>query len=174
MSFKFARFFSLTTSFILGAFFFILGVYSIVLTFSPFLRDATAAFIGENSLILSLFGLGLVLIGLSIFVNAILSSRRHYAYVQTGKHAVMMDESLIEQYLEAYWKKHFPLEQIPFFLTIKKQSLKIESDLPYMPEPERIVFLEKVHKDFADIFGKLLGYPHPINFIANFKPQRKT
>jgi hypothetical protein len=171
MSFKFTRFFYLAANFILGAFFFVMGLYSIALSWSPSLKDMTKRFIEENSLILSLFGLGLLLIGLSVIINAIFSSRRHYAYIKTGKHAVLMDESLIEQYLNAYWKEHFPLTQIPFFLTIKKHSIQIEADLPYMAEPEKQIFLERINKDFSDIFGKVMGYPNEVHFIANFKSE---
>lgn len=171
MSFKLARFFYLASHLILGTFFLVIGIYGISLPWSPFLREATTQFIEENSLILSLFGLGLLLIGLSIMIHAILSSRRHYAYVKTGKHAILMDENLIEQYLEAYWKEHFPLLQIPFFLTIKKNSILIEADLPFMPDSEKQVFLEKINKDFSDIFGKVMGYMHEVDFIANFKPE---
>ena len=171
MNFKLARFLYVVINFILGAFFFIAGFFAILLPWSEFLQNATIHFIMEKSLILSLFGWGFVLIGLSVIINAYISSKRRLAYIKSGGHAVALNENLIEQYLEAYWKEHFPHLQIPFFLTIKKRSLLIEVDLPYMALKDQNLFLEKVQNDFNEIFAGLLGYPHEVDLIASFKPQ---
>lgn len=108
MSFKIGRFFYLAISFILGAFFFVLGIFGIILPWFPRLKTAAVEFIVEHTLILSLFGLGFALIGLSIVIYALLSSRRHYTEIRTGAYAVTLDENVIRHYLESYWEERFP------------------------------------------------------------------
>ncbi|CUI17204.1 conserved putative membrane protein [Candidatus Protochlamydia naegleriophila] len=168
MNFKFGRFFHLAISFILGTFFFTMGVFSIALPWSSHLQAATIRFLTENALILSLFGLGFALVGLSIVIYTFLSTRHHYAHVRIGSRAVTIDENLIEQYLEAYWKERFPQHHIPFYLTIRNQSLQIVANFPHLPEPEQQLLLEGINQDFKGLFGDLLGYPHDVHLIASF------
>lgn len=168
MNFKFRRFFHLVISFIIGAFFFTVGVFSIILPWSSHLLGSTIRFLTENTLILSLFGLGFALIGLSMVIYTFLNTRHRYAHIKTGSHATLIDENLIEQYLEAYWKERFPHQSIPFYLTIRKKSLQIVAHLPAVPEDEQHLLLESINHDFSSLFGDLLGYPNDVHFIASF------
>jgi hypothetical protein len=172
MNSKIGRFFYLLSSFILGAFFFLGGAYSLTLPWSSSLQNKTIDLILNHNLIFSLFGLGLILIGSSILTYAVLSSRRRYAYVRTGSHSVAVDKDLIQNYLETYWKEHFPDHSISSFITIKKNTIYIIADLPSVPAPEQKVFLDQVQHDFSDIFGRLLGYPHDVHLAASFRTEK--
>ena len=171
---KLGRFFYLSISLITGSFFIIIGAFSILLPWSIYLQQETIRLITENALILSLFGMGFVLIGLSIMIYTILATRHHYIIVRTGNLAVAVDEAIVHQYLEAYWQEQFPGRQIPFHLKFKKYALQITADLPTLPLEEQSIFLEKVKQDFTDIFGRLLGYPHEIHLIASFESKGKN
>lgn len=174
MNFRLARFFHVTISLITGIFFFLLGAFGIALPWSPFLQTATTQFILENFLILSLFGLGFFLMGLSIIIYTILSTRRRTIFVRTGTLAVALDENVIHQYLEAYWHEHFPKSHISFNITCKKNVIQIAADLPYMPMDEQKLFLDGVKDDFSDLFSRVLGYPYDVHLIASFesKPEK--
>jgi hypothetical protein len=174
MSFKLGRFFTLASSFIMGSFFFILGAFSIILPWSPYLQKVTTQFILENTLILSLFGLGFTLIGISIVIYTLLKTRHRYVQIRTGDLGIILDENVIHQYLEAYWQKHFPSAQVPFELCFKKHSLQIIADLPYLPFMEQKAFLEQVRQDFSDLFGRVLGYPYDVQLIASFQSNPPT
>ena len=169
MSFKLGRLLNLTISFIIGSFFFILGAFSIIFPWSSRLQTATIRLILENTLILSLFGLGFALIGLSIIVYAFLKTRHRYIHIRTGDLGVILDENIIHQYLEAYWQKHFPGMQIPFNLSFKKHSLQIIADLPSLPLMEQKALLEQIKQDFNDLFSRTLGYPYDVHLIASFQ-----
>lgn len=169
MSFKLGRFFYLATSFILGTFFFVSGIFGIILPWSPRLREAFIQFILENTLILSLFGLGFALIGLSIVIYALLSSRRHYTEIRTGSYSVALDENVIRQYLESYWEERFPNSHVSFNLLFKNDSIQIIADLPHLAEDEQKKFLEGVRNDFSELFGGMIGYPNEVHLIANFQ-----
>lgn len=169
MSFKLARFFYLTISFVIGSFFFIMGAFSVILPWSLFLQKVTTQFILENTLVLSLFGLGFVLTGISLVIYTILHTRHRYIHIRTGKNSVMLDENVIRQYLEQYWLEHFPNTQVPFHLNFKKRSLQIVADLPFLPMSEQKAFLERVKDDFSDMFGRLMGYSYDVHLIASFQ-----
>lgn len=172
MNFKLGRFFHLTISFILGSFFFIMGAFSIVLPWSAYLKTVTTQFVLENTLVLSLFGLGFVLIGLSIVIYTLLNTRQRYVDIQISKNQVTIDESVFYQYLETYWQQHFPQTHVPFHLTFKNHSLQIVADLPSIPLPEQKIFLEQVKQDFNDLFGRVLGYPYDVHLIASFQADK--
>lgn len=174
MNFKLGRFFYLTISFIIGSFFFIFGAFSIILPWSPYLQTVTTQFILENTLILSLFGLGFALIGLSIVIYTILRTRHRYVQIRTGQLGVILDENVIQQYLEAYWQEHFPKSHVSFKLSFKKHSLQIVADLPALSHSEQKAFLEKVKDDFNDLFGRVLGYPYDVQLIASFQENKNS
>jgi hypothetical protein len=174
MNFKMSRFFSLVISFIIGSFFFIFGAFSILLPWSSFLQTVTTQFILENTLILSLFGLGFALIGLSLVIYTILQTRHRYVQIRTGTLRVILDENVIRQYLENYWQEQFPKQHVPFNLSVKKRSLQILADLPYLPLEEQKILLEQIKQDFSDLFGRVLGYPHDVHLIASFQPEKTS
>lgn len=174
MNFKLGRFFYLAISFILGSFFFILGAFSLILPWSPFLQHVVTQFILENTLILSLFGLGFVLIGLSLVIYTLLKTRHRYIPIRTGALSVAIDENLIHQYLEAYWQKQFPKIHVPFQVNFKKKSLQIMADLPALPLSEQKDFLERVKQDFSELFGNVLGYPHDIHLYVSFQADKTS
>jgi hypothetical protein len=169
MSFKFGRFFSLVISFIIGSFFFIFGAFSVILPWSPHLQTVTTQFIVENTLILSLFGLGFTLIGISIVIYTLLKTQHRYIQIRTGELGIVLDENIIHHYLEHYWQENFPKTYIPFNLNFKKHSLQIIADLPSLPLIEQKAFLERVKQDFSDLFGRVLGYPYDVHLIASFQ-----
>jgi len=169
MSFNLARFFYLSASFVIGMFFFLIGLFSILLPWFPYLQQISIHFILENSLILSLFGLGFTLAGISMAAYALLKSRRKYVEIRTGDLAVILDENVIKQYLEAYWQSHFPQAKVPYNIHFKKHSLQIIAELPSLSLSEQKAFLEEVKQDFHDLFSRVLGYPYDVHFITSFK-----
>jgi hypothetical protein len=154
----------------MGAFFFILGILGIVLPWAPKLRQSTAQFFLDNTLILSLFGLGLLLIGLSIIIYALLNTRKRYLFIRTGKQSVAINKMILQQYLEAYWQQNFPSHQVCFEVNIKKEAIQIIAELPFIPTSEQKDFLEQVKQDLGTLFGQTLGYEKDVHLFASFAP----
>jgi hypothetical protein len=169
MSFKLGRFFYLTISLVIGTFFLLLGAVSIALPWVTLLRDKIVQFILEGNLIFTLFGLGFFLIGLSILLYSLLSSKKQYVYLRTGNRSITLDEDLIQDYLETYWQERFPKHTIPSSFQIKKRAIHIKADFPFLPVLEQRAFLERIQHDFNDLFGRVLGYPHEIYLTASFQ-----
>jgi hypothetical protein len=143
-------------------------MFSIALPWSIFLQNAIIRFITENTLILSLFGLGFALSGVSIFIYTVISTKHRYTFIKTGNRSILIDENLIEQYLKKYWRELFPQKEVPFQLVIRKKFVQVAADLPAMSENEQKAILEKINQDFSHIFEHLLGYPHEVHLIASF------
>lgn len=169
MSFNLSRFFYLSASFVIGTFFFLMGLLCILLPWFPYLQQISIHFILENSLILSLFGLGFTLTGFSMAAYAILKTGRKYVEIRTGDLAVILDENVIKQYLETYWQTHFPQAKVSYNINFKKHSLQIIADLPSLSLSDQKAFLEEVKQDFNDLFSRVLGYPYDVYFITSFK-----
>lgn len=169
MNFRLNRFFNLAISFIIGGFFFIFGAFGIFLPWSTYLQSVITQFILHNTLIISLFGLGFVLSGLSLIIHTLLKTRYRYMQIRTGHFSVALDEKIIYQYIDLYWQKIFPYTQVSFELTLKKNELEIVAELPSLPLIEQKNLLEQIKLDFSDMFGRILGYPHDVHLIASFK-----
>lgn len=174
MNFKLVRFVYLAISLIIASFFLIVGIFSMFLPWSSFLREGIIQFILEHTLIFFFFGLGFALIGLSLMIYTLIHTRHRYTHIQTGARAITLDENIIHQYLEDYWKTHFPQSHVPFTLSIKKRSLEIAADLPSLPLADQKNFLEHVKDDFTDLFANTLGYPYEVHLLASFQTDPHT
>ena len=172
MNFKISRFLSLLLNFIAGGFFLLLGLIGIILPWAPKIRLSTATFFLENSLILSLFGLGCALVGLSIIFYTFLNTKRRYWFIRTGINSIEVSQNVIEQYLENYWKKNFPKSYVPYEVTIKKESIQVIAELPSMELQNQKKYLEKIKSDFEDLFSNVLGYSYEVHLFASFKNDR--
>lgn len=169
MSFKISRFLSLLLNFIAGAFFLFLGLIGVILPWAPKIRQSTATFFLENTLILSLFGLGCALVGLSIIFYTFLNTKRRYLFIRTGKNSIEVSQNILQQYLENYWKKSFPKAYVPFEVTIKRQSIQVIAELPSMELHNQKKYLEKVKTDFEELFTNVLGCSYEVHLFASFK-----
>jgi hypothetical protein len=129
-------------------------------------------FILENSIAISLFGFGFIILGSIMVVNLYIGAKRSYYYVRAGNRSIAIDEEIIQQYLHSYWKRLFPLEEIPTRLVLKKNKIKIIADLPHTPASEQKHFIERIQHDLEDIFSRILGYSHEFVLAINFQKEQ--
>lgn len=155
-------------SFSIAVFFILLGLICILLPWSPGMRTNVIQFILENSVTIFLFGFGFMMIGIFIVINILLSARRQYYQIQSDTNPVLVDESLIQEYVNGYWKELFPEAEIPSRLTLKQNKIHVQADLPYLSEPQQEILLERIKKDLKDLFGRILGYQEPFYLSISF------
>ncbi|MCE2982426.1 MAG: hypothetical protein LW832_02555 [Parachlamydia sp.] len=167
MNFKTDRFFKSLLISLLGLFLLYLGCLSLGLSWSPSLQEAAIVFLTDSYRVV-IVGVGLIFLGLLCLLYAWLAAKRRYAFIKTGPFSVAVDEELLHQSLESYWKEHFPY-LIPFTLHIKKKAISIIAHFPTLPEEEQQIILKKVSDDFEKLFARTLGIPHEIQFFANFQ-----
>lgn len=159
-------------SFIIALFFISLGCIAVLLPWSATLRTDMIEYILANSIAISLFGFGFIVVGGTMVLNLILSARKKYYYSRVGSNFVAIDEVVIAQYLRSYWEELFPNQEIPTRLVLKKNKIKINADLPYKPAEEQKMFVENIKQDLRNIFTQVLGYPHEFVLSVSF-PKNK-
>lgn len=156
-------------SFSLAIFFIFLGVIGIMLPWSPIIRTDMIQYILENSIAISLFGFGFTVIGVFMGISLYLNTKRQYYYIRAGKLLTIVDEVIIQQYLESYWKQVFPQHLIPTRLSLKKNKIKIMADLPHIPRSEQKEFILKVEQDLQETFARIFGYSREFILALNFQ-----
>ena len=171
MNFRIGRLICVTSKFILGALLFSAGISALILPRSVYFQTVWIRFITENAKLLTVFGSGLILLGIFLIVRAYRMAGAHTIEILINGRSVLLEENLVRQYLERYWKEHFPDDQIPMRLKIKKNAIRISARLPFMPSSEQQPFLDQVQTDLQDIFSRLLGYNGEIRLIAEFRPE---
>lgn len=159
-------------SFVVAAFILCLGIIAAILPWSASVRTDFITLILENSVAISLFGFGFIIVGAGMFINLWMNAKRSYYYVRVGGKSVAVDEEIIQHYLEAYWKHLFPKHEIPCKLILKKNKIKIIADLPYAPPDERKLFIERIQEDLQDILMKILGYSREFVLSVSFQPNK--
>lgn len=168
------HFFYSLISFIVALFFILLGIIAVIVSWSQAMLENMVEIISDNSLMLSLFGIGAIIIGLAIAANIIINAKRKYYRIRSGDHSILVDETVIQQYLNAYWKEIFPDNDIPSRLALKGNKIYISVDFPHVPLGQQPLVLEKIKQDLRSKFADLIGYHNEFylssTFQANSKP----
>lgn len=172
MSFKIGRYLYFTISSIVGIFFILLGICTLAIPSSASLRKGLVDVITNQTHIFILFGLAFFVVGLSIVIYSFAWIKKRYDHIQIKKGSVLVDEALVQQYLQAYWKEHFKVP-ISSTVTIKKNSIQIIADFPSLPILEQKSFLERLQKDFVVLFDKTLGTSYDVELLASFGNEKK-
>jgi len=154
---------------IIALFFICTGIVVVALPWSPEIRESLIQFILKDSLVLSFFGLAFIVVGLALFMNILLSARRRYYYVKSSEKDIAVDEAVIQQYLNQYWKQLFPNQDIPNRAFLKKNQIYISADLPHVPHSEQGPLLERIKQDLENIFGSILEYNQEFHLTISFQ-----
>ncbi len=93
-----------------------------------------------------------------------------YFCLKSIPNPIWIDETIILNYVENYWKVIFPKRIISNRVILKKNKIFLSTDLPYVPRYEQKELISKVQKDLGDIFSRMLGYKEDFTFSASFQP----
>lgn len=159
-------------NFIIGIFFILIGIIGIMISLDAGTRTLAIQFILENNISIALFGFAFVVLGFAVVINLFLSFKRRYYKVRCENHALLVDETVIQDYVSSYWKKSYPAFDIPNRLTVKKNKIHIFADLPYMPRSEQKKSLEKIQEDLSDLFNRVLGYHDHFYLSISFQKEK--
>lgn len=160
-------------SFVIALFFMLIGVVGVMIPWSLDVRTLLTRFIFEDSLAISLFGFAFFVIGAAMLINFLLSTKRRYYKISSQNSSATVDEAVIQEYLNTYWKQLFPKNDIPCHLTLKKNRIHISVDLPFLPIQEQKPLLERIRKDLIGIFAQVLGYSDEFFLTASFQTRSK-
>lgn len=159
-------------SLVICIFFLFLGIIAVMLPWWTPVRQGLAQFILDNPLALFFFGLAFLIVGGGIAAHIIVNSRRKY-YTLHGKNlTVSVDENLIQNYLNVYWKELFPSYDVPSRLTLKPHKIEIFTEFPYVPEEEHQALLTRIHRDLENMFSSLIEFDGEITLTASFENKK--
>lgn len=160
--------FFLTISYILAVFFVILGVTCVIIPWSEPMRHALITFLQSNWITLFLGGIGFLAIGLALFINLSMSSRKRHYSLKIGPHTASIDATLVESYLKEYFTKRYPKREIPCRVSVKRETLQIAADLPDTPLEKQRELLQKVEKELQELLASTLGYKSSLRLFISF------
>lgn len=143
-----------------------------MLPWSPVAQTDLIFFILEDSVAIFLFGFAFLAIGIAIITQVILHSRKNYYHLQSGPRSISVDETVISDYINSYWKDLFPKTYIPSRLNFKKNKIHITADLPYIPQSEQKELLERIKNELDERFTNLLGYRDTFYLSASFQSKK--
>ncbi len=156
---------------IIALFFMLIGIVGITIPWSINVRTLLTRFIFEDSLAISLFGFAFFFISLAMVTNLLFHFRQRHYTINSSNATTTVDEAVIQEYLNTYWKQLFPKNDIPCQLDLKENKIHIAVDLPYLPIQEQKPLLERIRKDLIKIFAKALGYSDEFFLSASFQPK---
>lgn len=154
---------------IMGLFFVVLGSIGLLALWFPHIRTTLIIFMLDNSLLISIFSMGLFAIGIAIVIFVIQSTRHRYYRIPAGRHLTTVDEGLIEGYMNSYWRELFPKLDIPSHVTLKNNRIFVTADLPYFPSEEQKTLLGKIDTDVSNILSKIFGYNREFSLQISFR-----
>lgn len=165
------HFFYHLLSFIIGIFFICFGIICLFIPNSESKLNELVLFIIENPWLPYLASLFFLTIGVVVFINTRLNSKKHYYKIKAGNRVTVLDEKIFEQYLDTYWKELFPKSEIPSRASIKNNKLTITADLPFIPLSQQRPLIQQIEQDLNEILIKYLGYHQEYFISINFQPE---
>jgi hypothetical protein len=163
-------FFSLM-SFLLALFFVLMGLLCLIFPWSEMMQSAVIDFILTNSLAISLLGLTSLILGVGRIFFIISGNKPAYYHYRSDSRPVWIDESIIQNYVESYWKTLFPRGSISNRIVLKKNKIFLSADLPYVPAAEQPQLMHKIQKELSEKLALMLGYKGSFTLSATFQPK---
>lgn len=152
------------------AVFFILGGITCLLTpWSSAIRTHIILFIIENTAMISSFGLLFVILGITLLINVIISAQHRYYKIKSKGSSVLVDENVIQQLIDEYFKQLFPQKDVPSTIALDNNTIHITVNFPHFPTEEQKPFLQRVETELATNLNSMLGHREEFYLSASFR-----
>lgn len=159
-------------SVLVALFFILFGVICLIFPWSEAMKSAVMDFIQHSSIAIAWMGLVVLTIGVVRLIYVALGMKPAYYRVKTDAKAIWIDEAIIQEYADNYWRSQFPAGTVANRVAVKKNKIFLSADLPYVPSQEQKAMLHKFQKDLADLLSLILGYKHSFTLSVTFQPKR--
>jgi len=120
-----------------------------------------------------LFGFGFIAIGIGLLANIIITSRHKYYHYTVKTFTVSVDETLIVQYLNFYWKELFPQEEIPCRVILTNNHLQVVAHLPGIEKEKQDDIVEQIKEDLRTLLDLTIGYNEEFELSLSFRERQK-
>lgn len=165
--------FYIISSFIVAVLFILTGIVCMSMPWLPEVHTAILRFLIEHTLLISLIGLLMVIIGIAALSYMIINSSKRTFYVKKGTYSVGVDRKVLEGYLEQYLHDLFPAEEIPHQLIIRRRRILISTDFPYKPKNEQEPLAEKIYDDLVQLLEEKFGCKKDLYLSISFQSPPK-
>jgi hypothetical protein len=157
---------------LIALFFILLGIISVLIPWFPPIRTHIILFVLENTIALSLFGLVSIIVGGAILANVLLSAKHRHYRIRCGTNSVIVDETVIQQYLDRYWRDLFPGSEVPNKVMLKNNRIHVFANFPTLPLSDQKILLQRIEKDLTQAFDQMLGYHKEFYLSASFRENK--
>lgn len=141
-------------------FIFILGVMSLLVPFSPGLRFSMTYLLAEQSSIFLWIGSFSVSLGTLFFIGLWRLNKKRYLQIKMQHNQTIIEEAIIKEYVQSYWKEMFPSIEPAFDIVIHPhQKLElITQNFPSLEEEQKESLFERVQSELGVLLARHLGY----------------
>lgn len=157
---------------LIAVFFILLGFLSLIVPWFPAIRTHIILFLLENTIAISLIGGVSLLVGGAILANILLSAKHKHYRIRAGNRAVVVDEAVIQIYLDKYWQDLFPGCEVPNKVMLKNNCIHVFANFPGLPLHEQKNLLERIDRDLTQGFSAMLGYQREFYLSASFRESK--
>lgn len=163
--------FHTTLNILVASFFVLIGVFCLIVPWVGSLQRAAVEFFLSSRINMSVWALGFLGVGLSMLSTQIRQKRQYY-HLKTGNRAVLVSQSILDQYVSDYWEHYFPDQEFVSNVKIKNHQIHITADLPPLPFDSQREFLQKAEHDLADLLQEKAGYERSFSLSISFLDQK--
>lgn len=139
----------------------------------PEVHTAILRFLIENTLLISLIGLLMVVIGVAALSYIIINTSKRTFYVKKGAYSIGVDRKVLDGYLTQYLSELSPNEELPHQLIIRRRRILISTDLPYRPNQEQEPLAEKIYDDLVQLLEEKFGCKKDLYLSISFQSPPK-
>lgn len=153
---------------LIAVFFLLSGIIFVLIPWVPAIRTRIVMFLLENPIALSLLGISFVIVGCGFIVNVVLVAQHRYYKIRGGASSALVDEHVIQQYVDAYWTRLFPNCEISNAVAIRNNRIHLTASFPHIPLSQQKNLLQRIERDLTQTFSKTLGYEKEFYLSASF------
>lgn len=154
-------------NFLIACFFVLFGLLALILPWVAVLRRSFIDLLASNPLTMTVIGIGFVAVGAMMLIS-ICGKQREYYHVKTGDRAVMVADSLLNDYVNNFWEQQFPNQEFVSNVTVKSNRIHIVADLPPLPFDEQRPFLKKAEELLGQLLADKVGYHRGFSLSISF------
>lgn len=154
---------------VIALFLFLLGTACLFYPWASEMQSHLIEFLISSTRLIFLFGICFILLAIGIASNVWFRTKQSYYRMKVEPLPVTIDENVILGYLNAYWKQLFPESDIPCKITLNRNELYIEADLPFVGDAAKNDIIDRIEDDLKNIFLKTVGYKDPFYLTLSFQ-----
>jgi hypothetical protein len=145
------------------------GIFFVILPSAPEFKHHIIDFLESNSALIQFSGILVATLGLILLISSFFVNRRdHYLVVYDKKGRIVIDEDILEQYVNSYFATLFPGTNYHVYSKIKDEKIHLVADLPSVPDESQKILLETIENDLNRLFSDKLGYKNDFYLSISF------